>query len=97
MAEPTLDFIAQQQARILADLRDIKFAAEIDRKNLTHAYEVMVHQLGTTLGLFEAKIEQWIGDTNRRLDALTGQFDQMRAETAARFDRLEQLTANADR
>lgn len=91
MAEPDLRLIGEQLKTIQADLRELKFAAEIDRRTTRSNFDHLVSEVGATLGRFEATMNHRLGEMNTRLEALTGQFDQMRAEVTARFDRLESL------
>jgi NADH dehydrogenase FAD-containing subunit len=81
MAEPSLDFIGRQLQSIQADLQQIKFAADVDRRNATSQYDNLVVAVGVKIGAFEATVEH-------RLSAL-------RDELLARFDRIEQLLNKA--
>jgi menaquinone-dependent protoporphyrinogen IX oxidase len=80
MAEPSLDFIGRQLQSIQADLQQIKFAADVDRRNTGSQYDNLVVAVGVKIGAFEATVEH-------RINAL-------REELLDRFDRIEQLLKN---
>ena len=65
MAEPSLDFIGRQLQAIQTDLQQIKFAADVDRRNAASRYDNLVIAVGVRIGPFEATIEH-------RLAALQG-------------------------
>ncbi len=77
MAEPSLDFIGRQLQSIQTELQQIKFAADVDRRNAASQYDNLVVAVGVKIGAFEAIMEQ-------RLDVL-------RDELRERFDRIEKL------
>ena len=81
MAEPSLDFIGRQRQSIQADLQQIKFAADVDRRNAASQYDNLVVAVGVKIGAFEATMEH-------RLNAI-------REELVERFDRIEQLLSKA--
>jgi len=81
MAEPSLDFIGRQLQSIQADLQQIKFAADVDRRNAASQYDNLVVAVGVKIGAFEATMEH-------RLNAI-------REELVERFDRIEQLLSKA--
>ena len=81
MAEPSLDFIGRQLQSIQADLQEIKFAADVDRRNAASQYDNLVVAVGVKIGAFEATMEH-------RLNAI-------REELVERFDRIEQLLNKA--
>ena len=73
MAEPDLTLIGEQLRTIQVELREMKFGAEVDRKNVHSSFDALVREVGTAIGTFEVAV-------THRLDTLTGQFDQMRAQ-----------------
>jgi hypothetical protein len=91
MAEPELRLFGELLQTIQTDLRELKFAAEIDRKTARSNFDHLVSEVGATLGVFEAKMDHRLGEMSTRLDQLTGQFDQMRAEVTAQLGRIEAL------
>jgi stress response protein SCP2 len=93
MTDP-IDIVGPLLRSIQADLRELKFTAEVDRKNARSSFDHLVSEVGATLGLFEAKLTHQLGEMNARLDQLTGQFDQSRAEVNVQ---LEALRTQLDR
>jgi hypothetical protein len=105
MAEPSLDFIGRQLQAIQTDLQQIKFAADVDRRNGASQYDNLVVALGAKIGAFEATVEHRLDalqeDLNglrEELNGLREEFggfgeglDGLRDQIAARFDRIEQL------
>jgi NADH dehydrogenase FAD-containing subunit len=75
------DFIGRQLQSIQADLQQIKFAADVDRRNVASQYDNLVVAVGVKIGAFEAAMEH-------RLNVL-------REELLGRFDRIEQLLNKA--
>jgi NADH dehydrogenase FAD-containing subunit len=84
MAEPSLDFIGRQLQAIQTDLQQIKFAADVDRRNAASQYDNLVVAVGVKIGAFEATVEH-------RLNALQEDVNGLRDELLARLDRIEQL------
>ncbi len=88
MAEPSLDFIGRQLQSIQTELQQIKFAADVDRRNAASQYDNLVVAVGVKIGAFEATIEH-------RLNAVSGELNVLREELLGRFDRIEQLLNKA--
>jgi hypothetical protein len=98
MAEPSLDFIGRQLQSIQAELQQIKFAADVDRRNAVSQYDNLVVAVGVKIGAFEATIEHRLnalgGELNAlggELNALGGELNVLREELLGRFDRIEEL------
>ena len=89
MAEPTLEFIGKQLGTIQAELRDIKFAADLDRRNTRTLFDNLATEVGAALGLFEVKVNDRLDTLTGQAKTLTGQFDQVRAQ----LNRIEALIA----
>jgi hypothetical protein len=84
MAEPSLDLIGRQLQAIQAELREIKFAADVDRRNTRSAFDNLVTQVGAALGTFEAKVEH-------RLDVMGEQVGEVRDQIVMVLDRLDAI------
>ena len=82
MGEPSLDFIGRQLQSIQTELQQIKFAADVDRRNKVSRYENLIAALGVKIGAFEGTIEQC-------------GLNAFREELLGRFDRIEQLLNKA--
>jgi archaellum component FlaC len=109
MAEPSLDFIGRQLQSIQTELQQIKFAADVDRRNTASQYDNLVVAVGVKIGAFEAIVEQRLGGLREELngmrdelngmrDELNGMRDELnevRGELLGRFDRIEQLLSKA--
>jgi hypothetical protein len=74
MAEPDLSLLGRRLEALQADVREIKFAAEVDRQDQRAQRDVLVRQLGTSIGLFQASVENQLVDLrssmNERLDRI---------------------------
>jgi hypothetical protein len=73
MAEPSLDFIGRQLQSIQAELQQIKFAADVDRRNTASQYDNLVAAVGLKIGAFAATMEH-------RLNALGEELNPIRNE-----------------
>ena len=92
MAEPSLDFIGRQLQSIQTDLQQIKFAADVDRRNTVSQYDNLVAAVGIKIGAFEATIEHRLIALREELN---DQLSVFRNELLDRFDRIEQLLNKA--
>ena len=80
----SLDFSQSQLKAIQTELREMKFAADVDRRNSTSQYNNLVAEVGTIIGKLDAKVEFGFEAVNERIDGLKGKVD-------AGFARIEQL------
>ena len=80
MADNSIEFIGKQLQNIQAELREMKFAAEVERRNNRSAFDKLVVEVGIKLGTFETTIEH-------RLERVDNQLATMRQQ----LDRIEQL------
>jgi len=80
----SLEFIQSQLKAIQAELREMKFAADMDRRNSASPYNNLVAAVGTIIGKLDAKLEFGLEALNDRIDRLEGTID-------AGFARVEQL------
>jgi len=95
MAEPSLDFIGRQLQSIQTDLQQIKFAADVDRRNAVSQYDNLVVAVGVKIGAFEATTEHRLNALSDELNALSDELNVLRGELFGRFDRIEQLLNKA--
>ena len=94
MAEPSLDFIGRQLQSIQAELRQLKFATDIDRTDATSRHNNLIAAVGIKIGAFEATIEQRIETLEGHLEGHTEQrLDALRDELIERLDRIERLVS----
>jgi hypothetical protein len=70
MADISIEFVGRQLQNIQAELREMKFAAEVERRNNRSAFDNLVAEVGVKLGTFEATIEH-------RLEAMGGRLGTM--------------------
>jgi hypothetical protein len=70
MADPDFTILGLRIEALQKDVRDIKFAADVDRQDRRSERDVLVRQLGTSLGLFQGKVESQLADLNARLDRI---------------------------
>ena len=101
MAEPSLDFIGRQLQTIQAELQQMRFAADVDRRNTTSQYDNLVAAVGIKIGAFEATVEHRLealrAEIEYRVEGLEHGVEGLRAEIEALRDgtehRLDGLTA----
>ena len=84
MPEPTIEFIGKRLDAIQTELREIKFAADVDRSERHSSQRALVTELGTALGTFETRIdhrlaamEHRIGSIDERLPAIEHRIDSV--------------------
>jgi hypothetical protein len=82
MSDPDFTIFGANIAALQQDVRDIKFAADVDRQDRRAERDVLVRQLGTSLGLFQGKIEAQLTDMNARLDRI----ETMLSDIAQKLD-----------
>jgi hypothetical protein len=70
MPDPDFTILGVRIEALQKDVRDIKFAADVDRQDRRSERDVLVRQLGTSLGLFQGKVEDQLTDMNARLDRI---------------------------
>ena len=105
MADISIEFVGKQLQNIQAELREMKFAAEVERRNSHSAFNNLVTEVGIKLGTFEAMIEHRLEAMDGRLEAMGGrveamggrvegmqrQLDQGLGTLHQQLDRIEQL------
>jgi deoxyribodipyrimidine photolyase len=98
MAEISIEFVGKQLQNIQAELREMKFAAEVERRNQHSAFGNLVTEVGVKLGTFEAMIEHRLEAMDGRLETMDGrlgsmqqQLDQGLGTVQQQLDRIEQL------
>jgi hypothetical protein len=106
MAEPiNLELLARHLQAIRAELRDMQFHAENDRRNFRSQFDNLAATLGSQLGHVEAKVaarvdalETLVGDRFEHLDERIGALEQRFGVIDERISRLETHAAhNAQR
>lgn len=80
----SLEFIQSQLQAIQTELREMKFAADVDRRNSASQYNNLVAEIGTIIGKLDAKVEFGF-------EALDERIDQLDKKVDAGFARIEQL------
>ena len=70
MADISIEFVGKQLQNIQAELREMKFAAEVERRNSHSAFDNLVAEVGVKLGTFEAKIEHRLETMQQQLDRI---------------------------
>jgi deoxyribodipyrimidine photolyase len=91
MADLSIDFIGRQLQNIQAELREMKFAAEVERRNNRSALDNLVAEVGVKLGTFEAMIEHRLEAIDQQVGAVQQQLDQRLGTVQQQLDRIEQL------
>ena len=70
MADLSIDFIGKQLQSIQAELREMKFATEVERRNSRSGFDSPVAEVGVKLATFEVKIDH-------RLEAMQQQLERI--------------------
>ena len=70
MPDPDFTILGIRIEALQKDVRDIKFAADVDRQDRRAERDVLIRQLGTSLGLFQGKVEAQLTDLGARLDRI---------------------------
>jgi hypothetical protein len=70
MPDPDFTILGIRIEALQKDVRDIKFAADVDRQDRRAERDVLIRQLGTSLGLFQGKVEAQLTDISARLDRI---------------------------
>jgi hypothetical protein len=70
MADPDLTLLGRRIEALQQDVRDLKFAADVDRQDQRAQRDVLVRQLGTSLGLFQSKVEGQLAEMREQLDRM---------------------------
>ena len=83
MAELSLDFIGRQLQSIQAELQQMRFAADVDRRNTTSQYDNLVAAVGIKIGAFEATVEHRLEILRAEIEALRGEMEPLGGEMEA--------------
>jgi hypothetical protein len=86
-----LESIQAQLKAIQTELREMKFAADVDRRNSASQYNNLVAEVGNIIGRLDAKVEFGFEAVNERIDGLEAKVDGLEAKVDAGFARMEQL------
>lgn len=89
MADISIDLIGRQLQNIQAELREMKFAAEVERRNNRSAFDNLVAEVGVKLGTFEATIEHRLEAMDDRLEAMDGRLEGIDGRLEGMDGRLE--------
>ena len=85
----SLDFIQAQLQSIQTELREMKFAAEVDRRNARSHYDNLVIEVGTAIGRMDAKVEMMAEHLEGRLDSMEGRLDNLAEQLGGRLDNID--------
>ena len=86
-----LEFIQSQLQAIQADLREMRFAADVDRRNTASLYNNLTAEIGAAIGGLDAKVELGFEVVNERIDRLEEKGDRLAEKMDAGFARIERL------
>jgi hypothetical protein len=87
----SLDFIQSQLKAIQTELREMKFAADVDRRNSASQYNNLVAEVGNIIGRLDTKVDFGFEAVNERIDRLETKVGGLEAKVDAGFARMEQL------
>lgn len=82
MTAPDLTLIGHNLETLRQDVRELKFAADIDRQDQRTQRDTLIRQLGTSLGLFQGQIEARLSDMDNRLSRI----ETMLSDIARKLD-----------
>jgi hypothetical protein len=91
----SLEFIQSQLKAIQTDLREMRFAADVDRRNTASLYNNLTAEVGATIGGLDAKVELGFEAVNERIDRLEEKVDRLEEKMEAGFARIEQLLSRS--
>jgi hypothetical protein len=77
MADPDLTLLGRRIEALQQDVRDLKFAADVDRQDQRAQRDVLVRQLGTSLGLFQSKVEGQLAEMREQLDRMEAMLTRL--------------------
>jgi hypothetical protein len=81
----SLDFIQAQ----LQSMREMKFAADVDRRNVRSQYDNLVFEVGNAIGKIDAKVEMLAEHLEGRLDSVDGRLENLAEQLGSRFDNID--------
>jgi hypothetical protein len=70
MVEPNWEMLGKRLDAVQKDLREMKFAADVDRRNRQGEYAALVQELGAALGTFETRIDHRLDQLSEQLSAI---------------------------
>ena len=73
----SLEFIQSQLKAIQTDLREMRFAADVDRRNTASLYNNLTAEVGAAIGGLDAKVELGFEVVNERIDRLEEKVDRL--------------------
>jgi chromosome segregation ATPase len=93
----SLDFIQSQLKAIQTELREMKFAAEVDRRNAASSYNNLVAEFGAAIGKLDAKVELGFEIVNERIDRLEERIDRLDERVGRLEERIDRLDEGVGR
>jgi len=88
MPEPTIEFIGKRLDAIQTELREIKFAADVDRSERHSSQRALVTELGTALGTFETRIDHRLAAMEHRIGSIDERLPAMEHRIGSIDERL---------
>jgi hypothetical protein len=70
MVEPNWEMLGKRLDAVQKDLREMKVAADVDRRNRQGEYAALVQELGAALGTFETRIDHRLDQLSEQLSAI---------------------------
>ena len=93
----SLEFIQAQLKAIQSDLREMRFAADVDRRNSTSLYNNLAAEFGASIGKLDAKVELGFEIVNERIDRLEERVERVEAGIKQLNERIEAGFASIER
>jgi hypothetical protein len=91
-----LELIQSQLKTIQSDLREMRFAADVDRHNTTSLYNNLAAEFGASIGKLDAKVELGFEIVNERIDQLEERVGRLQAGVDPLCGRIDQLDGHID-
>lgn len=82
MPTVSLDFMSAQFERLIAELRENKVIADLDRRNARTAQDNIAVETARAIGQIDAKLEMAVAHLDERLDSVEQQLGAIRDHLA---------------
>lgn len=87
----TLDFMSSQLERRIAELREDRMIADLDRRNARTAQDNIAVETARAIRQIDAKLKMAVAHLDERLDSVEQQLGQLRAQLSGIEEMLRKL------
>ena len=96
MAEISLELLGRLLQTIQAELREMKFAADVERRNIQSRFDSLSGTLGSQLGDIEAKLTARVASLEMLLDDRFTHVDDRLSQIDDRFSKMDDRFSQID-